>query len=479
MAVEWWDLPGAPPQYATRRNFDRPTWGPEVARSMRRLGFDPMPWQLYALDVAYEYDPDTGKLCYRDVIEVVPRQAGKTSKVLGVQVHRATTMAKRLRRPQRSIYTAQRHLDARAKLLEEHVPLIEASPYGRFATAQRSTGSEGIEWANGSQHHIAAPTWKAGHGGSIDLAQVDEAFALQSDEVEQGVKPAQITRKNAQFYVTSAAGDHRSTYLRGKLEVGRELARQGADRGTAYFEWSADGLDLDPDSPATWRAVHPGVGFIIDEDALAADHASMKPAEFARAYLAVWPSRERPRIVTQESWAACADRDSVCGDAVCFAIDVSVDRSMAAVSAAGRRQDDALHVEVLAHEPGTGWVVEYVQGLLSRHKRSTLSVDTIGAAATLLPELERRRVPVRMLNTSDVARSMGLFLDAIAQGRLRHRDQASLNLALAGADKRRIGDKWAWARGDGDITPLVSATLALWSLETKVEPRRFKMGLAV
>lgn len=479
MGVGWWDLPGAAPQFATRRNLDRPTWGPEVAKVMRRLGFDPMPWQRYALDVAYEYDPDTGKLYYRQVVEVVPRQAGKTSKVLGVQVHRATTMAKRLGRPQRSLYTAQRHTDARAKLLEEHVPLIEASPYGRFATALRTTAAEGIQWANRSVHHIAAPTWKAGHGGSIDLVQVDEAFALQSDEVEQGVKPAQITRRNAQLYVISAGGDHRSTYLRSKLEVGRELARQGIDRGTAYFEWSADGLDLDPDSPATWREVHPGVGFIIDEDAIEADHATMKPAEFARAYLAVWPSRERPRIVAQEKWDACADRDSVCGDPVCFAIDVSPDRSMAAVSAAGRRQDALLHVEVLAHEAGTGWVVDYVQGLLARHKRSTLSVDTIGAAATLLPELERRRVPVRMLNTSDVARSMGLFLDAIAQGRLRHRDQASLNLALAGADKRRIGDKWAWARGDGDITPLVSATLALWSLETKVEPRRFKMGLAV
>lgn len=446
---------------------------------MRRLGFEPMPWQRYALDVAYEYDPDSGKLYYREVVEVVPRQAGKTAKVLAVQVHRATTMAKRIGRPQRSIYTAQRHLDARVKLLEDHLPILEASPYAPFVTAQRATASEGIQWSNRSQHHIAAPTWKAGHGGSIDLAQVDEAFALQSDEVEQGLKPAQITRRNAQLYVISAAGDHRSSYLRSKLNVGRELARTGADSGVCYFEWSADGLDLDLDSPATWRAVHPGLGFIIDEDAIAADHRSMKPAEFYRAYLAVWPSRQRPRIITQESWDACADPASACADPVCFAIDVSPDRGMAAVSVSGRRADGLLHVETIRHDVGTGWVVEYVKGLLGRHKRSTLSVDTVGSASSLLPELERHRVPVRLLTTQDVARSMGLLLDKVAQGQLRHRDQAALNVALAGADKRRIGDKWAWARGDGDITPLVSATLALWSLETVVEPRKFKMGLAV
>ena len=70
-------------------------------------------------------------------------------------------------------------------------------------------------------------------------------------------------------------------------------------------------------------------------------------------------------------------------------------------------------------------------------------------------------------------------MDAVKAGRLRHLDQPELNVALGSADKRRIGDKWAWARGDTDITPLVSATLALWSLETTPEPRKFRMGLAV
>lgn len=477
MACDWWDLPGAPPLYATKRNPGRDTYGPEVAKVMAKLGYEPMPWQRYILDVTLEHED--GKLVYRDVTEVIPRQAGKTAKTLGMQVHRATTMAKRLKRRQTSLYTAQRWTDARIKLLEEHVPIIEDSPYRSFIDVHRSTGNEGITWSNGSQHHIAAPTEKAGHGYSLDLVHLDEAFILESSAVEQGVKPTMITRKSPQLYVVSAAGTAKSTYLRNRIDVGREQVRHGIDTGTAYFEWSNDGMDRDPADPATWRAVHPAVAFTVPEEALAADFQSMKLEEFCRAYLAMWPSSVKPSIVAEEVWQACADVHSQCVDPVYFAVDVSPSRDMAAVAVAGRRADGAQHIEVIRHDHGVGWVIPFVQELLQRHRKSTLSVDTVGSAASLLPELERRRVPVRLLTTSDVARSMGLLLDRLADGKVFHRDQVSLNVALASADKRRIGDKWAWARREADITPLVAATLALWSLETTVEPRKFKMGLAV
>lgn len=473
-----WDLDGAPPQYATLRNPDRGTYGPEVCQVMRRLGFDPMPWQRYVADVAYEHD-ETGKLVYRDVVLIVPRQAGKTALVLGAQVHRATKMRKRLKQRQKSIYTAQKHEDARQKLLEDHLPLIEDSAYARFVDPIRKNGAEGLVWSNKSVHHVVAPTAKAGHGGSIDLAQIDEAFSLVSDEVEQGVKPTQITRKSPQFWVVSAAGNQKSTYLRGKLDIGRENVRAGTDRGICYFEWSNDERDRDPADPATWEAVHPAIGYTIEAQDIGSDFRAMKLDEFCRAYLAMWPTSTKPRIVAEPAWAACADVLSECLDPVQFAIDVSPDRSMAAISAAGRRADGALHIEVVRHENDADWVVAAAVDLLGRHRRSKLAVDTIGAAASLLPDLERHKVPVRLLTTNDAARSMGLLLDKIKAGEVRHRDQVSLNAALASADRRKIGDKWAWARGEADITPLVSATLALWCLETAPEPKKFKMGLAV
>ena len=50
---------------------------------------------------------------------------------------------------------------------------------------------------------------------------------------------------------------------------------------------------------------------------------------------------------------------------------------------------------------------------------------------------------------------------------MRHLDQPTLNVALAVARKRRIGNGgFGWSRKDSesDITALVGATLALWGL---------------
>ena len=41
------------------------------------------------------------------------------------------------------------------------------------------------------------------------------------------------------------------------------------------------------------------------------------------------------------------------------------------------------------------------------------------------------------------------------------------------AKKRPVGDSgWAWAKRDGDITPLVAKTLALWGLSRAKGPRQ-------
>jgi hypothetical protein len=71
----------------------------------------------------------------------------------------------------------------------------------------------------------------------------------------------------------------------------------------------------------------------------------------------------------------------------------------------------------------------------------------------------------------DIASACGQFYDAVTEQNLSHLDQAPLATALAGAQKRPLGDAWAWARrGVGvDISPLVAVTLAKWGLGAEVE----------
>lgn len=63
-----------------------------------------------------------------------------------------------------------------------------------------------------------------------------------------------------------------------------------------------------------------------------------------------------------------------------------------------------------------------------------------------------------------VAAACAQFYDAAVEQTITHLGPGPLSTALAGADKRPIGDGWAWKRrGVGvDISPLMGATFAMW-----------------
>ena len=71
----------------------------------------------------------------------------------------------------------------------------------------------------------------------------------------------------------------------------------------------------------------------------------------------------------------------------------------------------------------------------------------------------------------ETAAACGQFYDAVVAQELTHFDDAPLASALAGAQKRSLGDAWAWARRipSVDISPLVAATLAKWGLVAEVQ----------
>ena len=206
-----------------------------------------MPWQRHVADVAYEVDPATGKLAYREIRLTVPRQSGKTTLMLAVMTHRCLLMGER----QRVFYTAQTGKDARLKWEDEHVPVLERSAFGRLISVRRTNGSEAIRWSNGSLWSLLATTESAGHGAQADLGVLDEAFAYVDDRLEQAMKPAMVTRPQPQLWIVSTAGTEDSLYLNDKVDDGRLRAAAGQTSSVAYFEWSAP-EDADIGSEETW-----------------------------------------------------------------------------------------------------------------------------------------------------------------------------------------------------------------------------------
>lgn len=454
-----------PPRFATARDESRATRGGEVAKVAEALGTPLMPWQRYVADVAMEVDNRTGKLAYREVVLTVPRQSGKTTLILALMVHRALMIDP----PARITYTAQTRLDARKKWEDDHIQTLKASLFDGQFTVRKMIGSEAIMWKNGSQHGITSTTEKAGHGSTLDLGVIDEAFALVDARVEQAMAPATITRPQPQIVICSTAGTPSSIYLNGKIERGRARVREGKPSTSAYFEWSAAD-DVDLSDPATWPTFMPAIGYSQTVEAVQSQFDSLELAEFARAYgnrCAVEDSFDP--VIPLDQWDSLADPSSRLVDPVVFGVDVSLSRSNACIVAVGANTAGVPHVEVVDVRPGTSWLVGRLAELVARWGPSAIVIDNQGPGVSLIDELRGLDVAVDVTSWRDMAAACGRFFDVATNGGLVHVGQEQLRLALAGAGQRDLGDAWAWSRKRSavDIGPIVAATLALWSFEQR------------
>lgn len=455
------------PRFFTPRNLDRPTLGPKVAEVARMLGTPLMPWQQYVADVAMEIDPATNLLYYREIDLGVPRQSGKTTEILAVAVHRARAWA----RAQNIAYAAQTRNDSRKKWEDDHVAALDASPIGRRKPkpyrVRLTNGNEAIMWDNGSKHGIVATTEKSGHGSTLDLGFIDEAFSQQDGRLEQAFKPAMITRPDPQLWVVSTAGRSAasSPYLWGKVEAGRERCADGHHPGIAYFEWSAPD-ELDRADPATWWATMPALGHTITEAAVAADFASMDPAEFDRAYLNRWNPNAVDAVIPGEAFAALGTSPGIDGP-VTLAYDVTPDQSWACISASGAADglDGITAGEIIEHRESTGWVLDRLVAIRSRNDcPGPVFVDGSNpAACSLLPQLDAAGIPFQTVSSTDYMRGCSALLDDVLEARMVHAPDPGLDVAVASASRRISGDGWKWSRRSSsvDISPLVALTLSL------------------
>jgi phage terminase large subunit-like protein len=290
------------PRWATQRTRRR-TLGPQVVKAAKGLGLDLLPWQRLVFAVALERA--RGRPAYRDVLVSVPRQSGKSTMVLALIVWTMTEFP-----GSRVMYGAQTRMAARQKMLATWWPRLAASPLGADLRLFRGFGNECLEHVNGSVLQLLSSAESAGHGETVDLAVLDEAWVHRDAHVEQAVRPAMVTRKSAQIWALSTAGTWRSEWWKGKLDAGRAAAEMAVDEGVCCFDWSAPD-DANPADPATWRACMPALGRLADEATVRADLAAMGLAEFRRAYLNQWPDPrgEGWRVFAQEAWARARGED--------------------------------------------------------------------------------------------------------------------------------------------------------------------------
>lgn len=430
-------------------------------------------WQQFVLRNALGERAD-GRWAAQSVGLVVGRQNGKNSILEARELAGLFLLGERV-----IIHTAHEQSTS-SEHFRRVLTLIEGVPEfdRRVLKAIHGKGMEAIELRGGQRILFKTRTGGGGRGFTVDGCLVfDEAMILSA-----GAKAALIPtlagksiEASVQIWYAGSAVDQQNPKHDG-LELSRLRARgMSGAKNVAYFEWSVPGESPDEvtvaeaSNPEVWALANPGLGIRISEEWVEHERTvELGAREFAVERLGVgdWPDPEGDgeRVINLDAWADLVDPGSQVQDPVCFAFDVTPDRSWSTIGVAGKRSDGLGHVEVIDRRRGTGWLVERLAELRDKHENVGFICDGRSPAGSMLPELEQAGIEVTPVTSTEHAQGCGMFFDGVEQKTLRHRDDPPLTAAVAGAVKRPLGDAWAWSRKNSsvDISPLVACTLANW-----------------
>ncbi|MFF3643386.1 terminase [Streptomyces sp. NPDC002564] len=469
--------------------------GQEAVELAAMAGLELFPWQQHVLDVGLRERAD-GNWAAFEVAVNVPRQNGKGGIIEARELAGLFLLDEQL-----IIHSA--HEFKTSKVAFQRIEaLIQGCPdlRKRVLRVRNNTNETSITLVTGQVLQFLARSGGSGRGFTGDCNIMDEAMIL-GDDAMGALMPTMSAVENPQLYYLGSAGIGGQSVQLGRLRRRALAAVESGvpDPSLAYFEWSVDPHrdecargctdHDDADDPGAWATANPSLGYLISPEFVRNERASLGTSGiFERERLGVgdYPSdaAETWQVIGEDAWRALAvgQSDSQAAElaaargrgAVALAIDVTPERSHAAISAAIRWRG-GVHVTVVDHRPGVAWVVQRAIELHKKWGPRCWVVDPASAAASLIPALEDEDdglgVAVVKPKAREMAAACGGFYDAVVEQSLTHFDDAPFSSALAGAQKRPLGDAWAWARRTPgvDISPLVAATEAAWGLGADVE----------
>lgn len=475
----------------------------------------PYPWQRWLWMHAGELLPDR-RPRFRIVLTIVARQQGKTETpaILSSYWQFVDKVPLVLGTSSKLDY-AKESWTKSVKLVENSASLRKHRP----AKWTRDANGEQESWTlpnakHGSRYKIAAANKDAGRSLTVNRLIMDE-LRQHTDYVAWNAAESTTTAVwDAQIWALSNAGDDTSVvlndyraraleYLEWIEQVGLDYYRAHPTEGPGdyrlgLFEWSAP-QGSDPEDEHALAQANPcyglprpdGYGLVVDPDVLLAK-ARIAKASGGQALagfltesmcIRVPKASETPSALPAGRWAALLDRSSRPGRDIALMVDVAPKGRSATIAAYSPRDDGRGHVEVIAHRPGTAWIIPALVLLCRLHDPVVVAVDGKGhgqslvgvLAAVGIAESADPAAPERgdliVMGPSDVSTAWSEFLDATEPqaDAIRHIGQLPLDTAEAAAKTRNLGDAEALARriSGVDISPLVAVVGARWAFHLR------------
>jgi hypothetical protein len=456
------------------------TLGDEAIELAEHAGLVLDEWQREALRDLLALDK-RGRWAHFEFGLNVPRQNGKGAVLEARELAALFLTGERLAvHSAHEFATSSEHFRRVESLIRETSDLdrqVKRNASGRTVGYRHSHGEESIELQNGNRLMFKTRT-KSGLRGyaGVDFLALDEAMILNlwSHGAMMPTLRASSAPRGPQLSYTGSAVDqeiHEHGIVWTRI---RERGLAGDDDSLGYIEFSIEGEhpdDISDEMSADedlWLQANPGLGIRISVEHMQRERRSMDPRTFAVELLGVgdYPATDgsADSLISAEQWNDIRDELTVLVDPVCIAYDVSPERHSSIV-AAGRNEQGHFAVEVISARAGTGWLVERLVDLYRAHEVAEVVVDGFGPAAAIANRVDEAGITVRRLDSGDYGKACGFFVDAVGERSLRHLGQPDLDAAIRGARARPLVDRWAWSRTKStiNISPLVAATLALWS----------------
>lgn len=427
------------------------------------------PWQEYVLEHSLGERAD-GKWSAYEVALNVPRQNGKGSVLEARELAGLALFGeKTLIHTAHEFKTAKEHYLRMKALIKNSYLVEEVKGYHGDADAQMGGMTQGnssmaIEFKNGSRLLFLARSKGSGRGFSGDFLALDEAYALNENMMD-AIAPAMSARANPQIWYTSSAGMPDSFVLEEIMQRGK----RGDDPELAYFEYSVDPDNYDPESDEDAAIANPSAGYHKPWENIHRQRRQLTPIGFAREHLGVWEQIGGESFIPEAKWRAGASTVEQTLSNVSIGVDVTPDRSSAVIASAGTNPEGKIVVGLLDHREGTEWVAPFLRELIEERGRVGVWLDGTSAASALEPDFKSARVPKQLIARADYYRACGRFFDLVDRGGLVHTDEDALNDAVSAARQGSKGDLWSWSRKDttADISPLVAATLAVHGVQKR------------
>jgi hypothetical protein len=379
----------------------------------------------------------------------------------------------------------------------------------------------------GARLRFLARSRGSGRSFTADCVVYDEAMIL-SDEVVGASLPTMSAVANPQVIYTASAGYQDSVQLgsvRRRVQR-RDPTLMGAEwsisphndmcprdeiRGRKTNRYITCTRHDDRDDPRAWAKANPALGNRIAFAHVAKEMASMSMTTFDRERLGVgdWPSEDAAwAVISEEHWQNCALPDP--GGAtrpVVFSFDVDPDMISATISSCWVRPGVQSGYQIRMRESGetrpfpppngldttelprpvvetprgcsregTAWVIPRMVELRRRWRPAAIVAPKNGPASGLAGEAAAAGLDVYWMSSAEEAAAFALFVTSARKGRngglihLGHEHAPGLWGSVASAETRDVGDGGkAWCRRDSesDITPVTTATNALWAMDKR------------